>query len=122
MADVIRNRYDFVILFDVENGNPNGDPDAGNMPRTDPETSIGIVTDVCIKRKIRNYVELVQENVPGYNILIKADKALNTKFTEAYTELGLKTGQKGKNERRDQGRTDHGRGSRCDRGRRDRTR
>lgn len=97
MSEAIKNRYEFVVLFDVENGNPNGDPDAGNMPRTDPETSIGIVTDVCIKRKIRNYVELVQENVPGYNILIKADKALNTKFTEAYTELGLKTGQKGKN-------------------------
>lgn len=97
MSEAIKNRYEFVVLFDVENGNPNGDPDAGNMPRTDPETSIGIVTDVCIKRKIRNYVELVQENVPGYNILIKADRALNTKFTEAYTELGLKTGQKGKN-------------------------
>ena len=97
MSEAIKNRYEFVVLFDVENGNPNGDPDAGNMPRTDPETSIGIVTDVCIKRKIRNYVELAQENVPGYNILIKADKALNTKFTEAYTELGLKTGQKGKN-------------------------
>lgn len=97
MSEAIKNRYEFVVLFDVENGNPNGDPDAGNMPRTDPETSIGIVTDVCIKRKIRNYVELAQENVPGYNILIKADRALNTKFTEAYTELGLKTGQKGKN-------------------------
>lgn len=97
MSEAIKNRYEFVVLFDVENGNPNGDPDAGNMPRTDPETSIGIVTDVCIKRKIRNYVELAKENVPGYNILIKADKALNTKFTEAYTELGLKTGQKGKN-------------------------
>ena len=97
MSEAIKNRYEFVVLFDVENGNPNGDPDLGNMPRTDPETSIGIVTDVCIKRKIRNYVELAQENVPRYNILIKADKALNTKFTEAYTELGLKTGQKGKN-------------------------
>ena len=97
MSEAIKNRYEFVVLFDVENGNPNGDPDAGNMPRTDPETSIGIVTDVCIKRKIRNYVELAKENVPGYNILIKADNALNRKFTEAYTELGLKTGQKGKN-------------------------
>ena len=67
------------------------------MPRTDPETSLGIVTDVCLKRKIRNYVELAREGEAGYNILIKADKALNTKFTEAYEELGLKTGQKGKN-------------------------
>lgn len=97
MSEVIKNRYEFVVLFDVENGNPNGDPDAGNMPRTDPETSYGIVTDVCLKRKIRNYVEMARENKAGYNILIKADKALNTKFTAAYEELGLKTGQKGKN-------------------------
>lgn len=97
MLDAIKNRYEFVILFDVENGNPNGDPDAGNMPRTDPETSLGIVTDVCLKRKIRNYVELARENSPKYNILIKSDKALNTKFTEAYEALGLKTGQSGKN-------------------------
>ena len=68
----------------------NGDPDAGNMPRTDPETSLGIVTDVCLKRKIRNFVELTKEGEAGYNILIKADRALNTKFTEAYNELGLK--------------------------------
>lgn len=94
--EAIKNRYEFVMLFDVENGNPNGDPDAGNMPRLDPETSIGIVTDVCIKRKIRNYVELVKEGVPGYNILIKADKALNTKFTDIYKENELELGQKGK--------------------------
>ena len=60
MSEVINNRYEFVILFDVENGNPNGDPDAGNMPRTDPETGLGLVTDVCLKRKIRNYVETGQ--------------------------------------------------------------
>ena len=59
MENAIKNRYEFVMLFDVENGNPNGDPDAGNMPRTDPETSLGIVTDVCLKRKIRNFVELI---------------------------------------------------------------
>ncbi len=94
---VIQNRYDFVMFFDVENGNPNGDPDAGNSPRIDAETGYGIVTDVCIKRKIRNYVELVKENEKNYNILIKPDKALNTKFTGAYEENGLKTGQKGKN-------------------------
>ena len=58
MSEIIRNRYDFVVLFDVENGNPNGDPDAGNMPRIDPETGYGLVTDVCLKRKIRNYIEL----------------------------------------------------------------
>lgn len=67
------------------------------MPRTDPETSLGIVTDVCLKRKIRNFVELTKEGEAGYNILIKADKALNTKFTEAYNTLGLATKQKGKN-------------------------
>lgn len=81
--NVINNRYEFVMLFDVENGNPNGDPDAANMPRTDPETSFGIVTDVCLKRKIRNYVEVVKEGEPGYNILIKADRSLNDKFMEA---------------------------------------
>lgn len=92
----LKNRYEFVMLFDVENGNPNGDPDAGNMPRVDAETSIGIVTDVCLKRKIRNYVEATQEGKPGYNILIKNDRALNTKFTEAYEACGLKQKQKGK--------------------------
>lgn len=95
--NAINNRYEFVVLYDVENGNPNGDPDAGNMPRIDPETSLGIVTDVCLKRKIRNFVEMTKESEAGYNILIKADKALNTKFTEAYKELGLETGKKGAN-------------------------
>lgn len=94
--EAIKNRYEFVMLFDVENGNPNGDPDAGNMPRIDPETSIGIITDVCLKRKIRNFVEYYKEGTEGYNILIKPDKALNTKFTEAYVNNSLKTNQKGK--------------------------
>ena len=79
MADVIRNRYDFVILFDVENGNPNGDPDAGNMPRVDPETGCGLVTDVCLKRKIRNYVETVKEDDPRFGIYIKDGVTLNAK-------------------------------------------
>lgn len=90
----ISNRYEFVMLFDVENGNPNGDPDFGNTPRMDLETEFGYVTDVCLKRKIRNYVELVKEGEPRYNILIKPDKALNTKFTEAYKACGLETGKK----------------------------
>lgn len=94
--NAIKNRYEFVMLFDVENGNPNGDPDAGNMPRTDPETSFGIVTDVCLKRKIRNFVELYKEGEGGYNILIKADRSLNSKFVEAYDALELEKGQKGK--------------------------
>lgn len=92
----LNNRYEFVMLFDVENGNPNGDPDAGNMPRVDAETGHGIVTDVCLKRKIRNYVEVVCEDMPSYNILIKNDKALNRKFTEAYEACELKTKEKGK--------------------------
>ncbi len=95
--EAIKNRYEFIALFDVENGNPNGDPDAGNMPRVDPETAHGIVTDVCIKRKIRNYVELCKEGEAGYNILIKTDKSLNSKFKAAYEAEGLATGQKGKN-------------------------
>ena len=93
---MLENRYDFVMIFDVENGNPNGDPDAGNTPRVDVETGHGIISDVCLKRKIRNYVQLVKEGVPGYNILVKPDKALNTKFTEAYEAENLKTGEKGK--------------------------
>lgn len=95
--NAIKNRYEFVMLFDVENGNPNGDPDAGNMPRTDPETSFGIVTDVCLKRKIRNFVELYKADEGGYNILVKADRSLNSKFTEAYDALELEKGKKGKN-------------------------
>ncbi|MGO4963394.1 type I-C CRISPR-associated protein Cas7/Csd2 [Anaerovoracaceae bacterium Sow4_D4] len=91
----IENRYDFVMIFDVENGNPNGDPDAGNSPRVDAETGYGYVTDVCLKRKIRNYVELFKEGEPGYNILIKPDRSLNSKFTEAYVTEGLETGKKG---------------------------
>ena len=93
----IKNRYDFVMLFDVENGNPNGDPDAGNNPRVDAETGYGYITDVCLKRKIRNFVELCKEGEAGYNILVKPDRALNTKFTEAYEENGLPLGAKGKN-------------------------
>ena len=93
--EAINNRYEFVMLFDVENGNPNGDPDAGNMPRVDAESGLGIVTDVCLKRKIRNYVQLVKEGEPGYDILIRTDKALNTKFAEAYAAKGLKSDAKG---------------------------
>lgn len=93
----LNNRYEIVMLFDVENGNPNGDPDAGNMPRVDAETSLGIVTDVCLKRKIRNYVEIACDGKGGYNILIKNDRLLNSKFTEAYIANELKTGEKGKN-------------------------
>ena len=89
MSEVLKNRYEFVILFDVENGNPNGDPDAGNMPRIDPETGHGIVTDVCLKRKIRNYVETVKEDSTGYRIYVKDGVPLNRSDAEAYRELDV---------------------------------
>ena len=96
MAEAIKNRYDFVILFDVENGNPNGDPDAGNMPRIDPETGLGLVTDVCLKRKIRNYVEIVKEGEPGYGIYIKDSVPLNRSDETAYAALDVKDVKKAK--------------------------
>ena len=89
MSEPIRNRYDFVILFDVENGNPNGDPDAGNMPRIDPETGLGLVTDVCLKRKIRNYVEMVKEDEQGYKIYIKENVPLNRSDRTALQYVGI---------------------------------
>lgn len=89
MSEPIKNRYDFVILFDVENGNPNGDPDAGNMPRVDPETGFGLVTDVCLKRKIRNYVEMAKEGEAGCRIYIKDQVPLNRSDAEAVDYLGI---------------------------------
>lgn len=89
MSEPIKNRYDFVILFDVENGNPNGDPDAGNMPRIDPETGYSLVTDVCLKRKIRNYVETVKENDENYRIYIKDTVPLNRSDADAIKALGI---------------------------------
>ena len=89
MSEAIKNRYEFVILFDVENGNPNGDPDAGNMPRVDPETGLGLVTDVCLKRKIRNYVETVKEDATGYRIYIKDGVPLNRSDAEASAALDV---------------------------------
>ena len=89
MGEAIKNRYEFVVLFDVENGNPNGDPDSGNMPRIDPESGLGLVTDVCLKRKIRNYVETVKEDTKGYKIYIKEDVPLNRSDREACESLGI---------------------------------
>lgn len=80
----LSNRYEFVLLYDVENGNPNGDPDAGNMPRIDPETGYGIVTDVCLKRKIRNYVEIVKGDEAGWKIYVKENVPLNAQHELAY--------------------------------------
>lgn len=89
MSQPIMNRYEFVLLYDVENGNPNGDPDAGNMPRIDPETGYGIVTDVCLKRKIRNYVDMVKCDEAGYRIYVKENIPLNAQHKLAY--LGTNT-------------------------------
>ncbi len=89
MSNVIQNRYEFVYLFDVENGNPNGDPDAGNMPRIDPETSYGIVTDVCLKRKIRNFVQMTNDDKPPYCIYVKEKAILTNQQKQAYDALGI---------------------------------
>lgn len=88
MADAIKNRYEFVLLFDVENGNPNGDPDAGNMPRIDAETGHGLVTDVCLKRKIRNYVDLAKNGTEGYDMYVREGAVLNTQHRKAYEHIG----------------------------------
>ncbi|SEH21866.1 type I-C CRISPR-associated protein Cas7/Csd2 [Selenomonas sp. KH1T6] len=98
MRKPIENRYDFELIFDVENGNPNGDPDMGNMPRMDYETNVGIISDCCLKRKIRNFVDAVKENskeADSYKIYIKDDKSLNFKDDEAvkYTKMEEKLGK-----------------------------
>jgi len=82
----LNNRYDFVFLFDVKDGNPNGDPDAGNLPRVDPETGLGLVTDVCLKRKVRNYVGIVKGENSPYDIFVKERTVLNQQIERAYTE------------------------------------
>lgn len=88
--DVVKKRYEFVLLFDVENGNPNGDPDAGNMPRIDAETGLGLVTDVCLKRKIRNYVDIAKSGIEGYDIYVREGAVLNTQHEKAYKAMKLK--------------------------------
>jgi len=89
MTEAIKNRYDFIVLFDCENGNPNGDPDAGNLPRVDPETQLGIVTDVCLKRKIRNYINAVKDGEPGFDIYISEHTPLNTSDKRALDYIGV---------------------------------
>ena len=96
MNDIIQNRYEFVYLFDVENGNPNGDPDAGNMPRIDPETSYGLVTDVCLKRKIRNFLEIVKGNQSPYEIYIREKAILNQTHERAHMAVGASDKDEGK--------------------------
>lgn len=95
MTNTIQNRYDFVLLFDVKDGNPNGDPDAGNLPRIDPETGNGLVTDVCIKRKVRNYVQLVKNEAEYFNIFVKEKAILNNLIDEAHEQEEVKNKEKG---------------------------
>ena len=95
MSNAIQNRYDFVLFFDVKDGNPNGDPDAGNMPRIDPETGNGLVTDVCLKRKVRNFVQLAKNCSPGYDIFVKEKAILNNLIADAHKDESVKGKEKG---------------------------
>tara|TARA_R110002073_G_C9493103_1_gene580986 strand:- start:4159 stop:5055 length:897 start_codon:yes stop_codon:yes gene_type:complete len=92
----IENRYDFLLAFDVQDGNPNGDPDAGNLPRLDPETGHGLVTDVCLKRKVRNFVDLTQDNRSTHDIFIREKAVLNQLIEDRYAEIGVDLGEEGK--------------------------
>ena len=108
----IKNRIDFVYIFDVQDGNPNGDPDAGNLPRVDAETGMGLVTDVCLKRKVRNYVQVAKAGTIGDDILVKSKEIsgeevfINGEIRNAYKDLGieLKVKEKAKPEQVDSGR------------------
>jgi len=95
MPEPITHRYDFVYLFEIIDGNPNGDPDAGNLPRVDPETGQGLVTDVCLKRKVRNFVGLAKGEQPPYEIYVKEKAVLNNQHQRAYEETKIKQ-EKGK--------------------------
>jgi len=90
MSKVLNERYEFILFFEVENGNPNGDPDAGNMPRIDPETSHGLVTDVCLKRKVRNYIDLFKNDREHYDIYVRENAVLNRLNEEAYKAKNIK--------------------------------
>ena len=94
--EAIKNRYDFVYLFDVQDGNPNGDPDGDNAPRTDYETGQGLVTDVCLKRKVRNYVQIKMGEDQLNQIFVKEGAVLNNEIKKAYKALDLKPKEKGK--------------------------
>ena len=87
----IKNRIDFVYMFDVQDGNPNGDPDAGNLPRVDAETGMGLVTDVCLKRKVRNYIQVAKNLEDGYDIFIKEKAVLNTLIDKAHDDAEVKS-------------------------------
>lgn len=100
MNEPIKNRYDFALIFDVQDGNPNGDPDAGNLPRLDPETSLGIVTDVCLKRKVRNFVELTKGRLAPYEIYVREKAILNNQHERAYEAIGAGDLLKGDDKKR----------------------
>lgn len=89
MTTPIKNRYDFVLVFDVQDGNPNGDPDAGNLPRIDAESGQGIVTDVCLKRKVRNFVQMTKASSKGFDIFVKEKAILNVEIDDGYKAAGL---------------------------------
>ncbi len=116
---IVENRYDFILLFDVKDGNPNGDPDAGNLPRMDAETGHGLVTDVCLKRKIRNYVGLSHDEEPPYSIFIKEKSVLNNTIEQAYISLDIDLKQPPQNPADGKKRTkeNQGQGSEVDRAR-----
>lgn len=94
MNEALNKRYDFIVFFDVKDGNPNGDPDAGNLPRVDPETGHGLVTDVCLKRKVRNYVSLKMEENPPYSIFVREKSILNQTIEQAYISLDIDLNEK----------------------------
>ncbi|GAB4388011.1 MAG: type I-C CRISPR-associated protein Cas7/Csd2 [Thermodesulfovibrionales bacterium] len=97
----LNNRYDFVLLFDVKDGNPNGDPDAGNLPRLDPETGHGLVTDVCLKRKVRNYVDLIKGGAESYDIYVRERAVLNRLHEEGFKAKGKEPSNKESKEVKD---------------------
>ena len=119
MTNPINNRYDFVLMFDVKDGNPNGDPDAGNLPRVDPETGHGLVTDVCLKRKVRNFVQLTRGDSNGYGIFVKEKAILNKQIREAYETLGIDLSEPPKDKKDGEKRKTKGeaQGSEVDKGR-----
>lgn len=92
--NILKKRYDFVLLFDVKDGNPNGDPDAGNLPRLDAETGNGLVTDVCLKRKVRNFIQLEKQGKDGYDIFVKEKAILNNAIDEAHDSEAVKAQKK----------------------------
>ncbi len=114
MSNRISNRYDFILVFDVQDGNPNGDPDAGNLPRVDAETGVGLVTDVCLKRKVRNFIALIKECRPPFDIYVKEKAILNQLHEAAYKAIGAEDALKGDDKKRKGGdRVDDARAHMC---------